>query len=78
MATSMRYQVVVEYDRASRPYTATVAGLPNIVVDAKSERSAVQMARKAIELFVREGTRPSSQTSALESTVRAKIVAVDV
>jgi predicted RNase H-like HicB family nuclease len=78
MAIQMKYQVVVEYDPSSRHFTATVAGIPNIVVDAKSERGAVRLAREAIEVFMRERPNSVPEPGPRETTVRAKIVAVEV
>lgn len=73
----MEYKVVVEYDPETRHYTATVPGLPWLVVDAKSERSAVGMARKAISLSLEEPAREKGppRTDA-PRPLRAKIVSV--
>lgn len=49
MKLAMEFQVVLEWDAGSRHYTATVPGLP-IVVDARSKRAAIRLAREAIEL----------------------------
>ena len=46
----MRYRIVLEYDRETRSYTATVPGLP-IVVDASSEKEAVKLAKEAIAWY---------------------------
>lgn len=63
---------MVEYDPSSRHYTATVAGIPAIVVDAKTERTALRRAAEAIAFYLEEtGAKPSSR-------VRAKLLAVRV
>jgi len=54
----MEYQVVVEYDPSTRHYTASVAGIPSIIVDARSERTVLRLAAEAIALYLEErGTR---------------------
>lgn len=75
-SVAMEYQVVVEYDPATRHYTATVAGIPAIVVDARSERSAVRRAREAISLYLEEGGKVPRGRQA--KPVRAKLVPVRV
>jgi predicted RNase H-like HicB family nuclease len=64
----MRYQVVLEYDPSTRHYTATVPGLPGIIVDAKSEKSALKMAGEAIAWHLEEAVVP----------LRAKVVSINV
>ena len=74
----MRYQVVVEYDPSTRHYTGTVAGIPSIVVDAKSHRGAVRLAKEAIAFSVEElGTRRRGRRSG-SKPVRARLVTVKV
>jgi predicted RNase H-like HicB family nuclease len=67
----MEYQVVLEYDEESRHYTGTVPGLP-IVVDAKSKRETLKLAREAIAIFREESQVPASPN------VRAELVRVKV
>ena len=45
--SGVQWTIVIEYDSESRHYVGTVPGL-DIVVDAKSERSALKLAREAI------------------------------
>lgn len=74
---AMRYQVVVEYDPSTRHYTATVAGIPAIVVDAKSQQGVVRLAKEAIQFYLDEqGKRP--RRSRTHKPVRAKLVTVQV
>lgn len=67
----MEYKVVVEFDPDSGHYTGTVAGLPNIVVDARSQAGAVKLAKEAIRFYFDEEPRESRR-------VHAKIVSVHV
>jgi predicted RNase H-like HicB family nuclease len=64
----MRHQVVVEFDPTTRHYTATVPGIPAIVVDAKSEKTALKWVAEAIALHLAE----------LPAPLQAKVVSVDV
>ncbi len=50
----VEYPVVVEHDPQTGHFTATVPGLPGIVVDAKTERTALKLAREAIALWQSE------------------------
>jgi predicted RNase H-like HicB family nuclease len=68
MQCIVEHPVVIEFDPETGHYTGTVPGIPNIVVDAKSERAAVKLAREAIGIWL-AGHRP---------TVRAKVVSVNV
>jgi predicted RNase H-like HicB family nuclease len=64
----MKHQVVVEFDPTTRHYTATVPGIPAIVVDAKNEKTALKWAAEAIALHLSEMPAP----------LQAKVVSVDV
>lgn len=70
MKLAMEFQVVLEQDADSRHYTATVPGLP-IVVDAKSKRTAIRLAREAIDLYFKT-SGPHAQT------IHAELVKVRV
>ena len=70
----MEYQVVLEYDPATRHYTATVPGIPSIIVDAKSQRGALKLAREAIAFYLEEMDAAGLKAPSL----RAKVVTVDV
>ncbi len=73
----MKYQVVLEFDSDTRHYTGTVVGIPSIVVDAKTERTALRLAKEAIAW--RLETAPDEKVATNESaTVHAKLVTVDV
>lgn len=72
----MRYKVVVEYDPETRHYTATVAGLPGVIADAKTERSAIKLAREGIAFFREEQARVPAAKRA--PPMRAKVVTVNV
>lgn len=75
----MRYSVVVEYDPGTGHFTATVPGLPNIVVDAKTESAALKMARGAIEFDLGEKEASTKGRKLRHAPpLRAKIVSVDV
>jgi predicted RNase H-like HicB family nuclease len=54
----MRHQVVVEFDPATGHYTAAVPGIPAIVVDAKSEKTALKWAAEAIALHLADMPAP--------------------
>lgn len=75
----MRYPVVLEHDPETGHYTATVPGLPSIVVDAKSERVALRRVREAIGMALREGRKASPRGRPRRGLpLRAKIVSVNV
>ena len=66
--TRMHYPVVLELDEATGHYTATVPGLPGIIVDARSEAEAIRLAAEAIVIYRNdEGV-----------SLTAKVVPVDV
>lgn len=64
----MRHSVVLEFDPMTRHYTATVPGLPGIVIDAKSEKTALKWASDAIAMHLADAVAP----------LRAKVVVVNV
>ena len=64
----MQHPVVLEFDAETGHYTATVPGIPAIIVDAKTEKSALKMAAEAIALFRADG----------QPELAAKVVSVDV
>jgi len=68
MHHSMKHPVVVEFDAETGHYTATVPGMPSIVVDAKTEKTALKLAAEAIMLYRSEG----------QAELKAKVVSVDV
>ena len=68
----MKWTIVVEYDPETRHYVATVPGL-DIVADARTEASAIRMARKAIPLHL-EALRGRG----MKPTPRAKVLEVEV
>ena len=65
----MKHQVVLEFDPETGHYTATVPGMPEIIVDAKSEKAALKLVGEAIQIHG-QSSRPSHVT--------AKVVPVDV
>jgi predicted RNase H-like HicB family nuclease len=68
MHPPVKQSVVVEFDSETGHYTATVPGMPGIVVDAKTERTAVKLAVQAIAMYRAEG----------QPALEAKVVSVDV
>lgn len=76
----VEYHVVIEFDPETRHYTATVPGIPSIVVDGRTERGALSMARKAILIFNEEsGTGKRRRGRGRPPTrLRAKVVTVNV
>lgn len=68
------YTIVVEFDPTTGHYTATVPGY-HIVADAKSERTVIRMAAKAIRMYNEESASKSQQ---LAPPLRAKLVSVDI
>lgn len=59
--------VLLEFDPATRHYTATVPGMPGIVADARTEKTALKMAAEAIAAH-RAAGRP---------VLQARLVRVD-
>ena len=75
----MKYRIVLEYDPATRHYTATVPGLPGLILDAKSEKEAVKLAREGIALYLEElSAVPRQGSRGPSEPLRAKILTVDV
>jgi predicted RNase H-like HicB family nuclease len=72
----MEYDVILEYDPGTRHYTATVAGIPEIIVDAKRQTSAVKLAREAIQMYLDDAHIAAASRTAKPS--HAKVVAVEV
>lgn len=68
MTQSMQHPVVLEFDPASGHYTATVPGMPGIVVDAKTEKTALRLVAEAIASYRDEH----------DVTIQAKVVSVEV
>ena len=54
MVPIVAWNVIVEHDPETGAFTATVAGLPDIVVDARSEAEAVSLAQEAIRFYLDE------------------------
>lgn len=75
----MRYRVVLEYDSETGHYTATVPGLPGLMVDAKSEKEALRLAKEGIVFYLEEHSVSSRAGMKRPArTVQAKVVTVDV
>ena len=51
MTQSMQRPVVLEFDADTGHYTATVPGIPGIVVDAKTEKTALKLVAEAIAMY---------------------------
>jgi len=73
----MKYRVVLEHDPESGHFVATVPGLPGLFVDAKSEKTALKMAREGIAFHLEELAKDLDRKHAAKP-VPAKIVTVDV
>lgn len=54
MVHPMPWNVVIEHDPETGAVTATVAGLPDIIVDARSDAEALSMAQEAIRFYLEE------------------------
>ena len=78
MFAVMRYQIVLEHDRETGHYAATVPGLP-FFVDAESEREARELVKGAISFYLDEisSERPEKASRPVSSSP-VKIVTVDV
>lgn len=74
----MRFTVVLEHDSETGHFTATVPGMPGIVVDAKSERSALKLVREAIEMAMKEREADPKRGARPAASLRAKVLSVDV
>lgn len=51
MSHVMQHPVVLEFDPDTGHYTATVPGMPGIVVDAKTEKTALKLVAEAIAMY---------------------------
>jgi predicted RNase H-like HicB family nuclease len=74
----MKYQVVLEHDPETGHHTATVAGLPGLFVDAKSEEEALSLAREAIAFYLDEVRALASAPRKSIPPLPSKIVTVDL
>jgi predicted RNase H-like HicB family nuclease len=76
----MKYDVVLEYDSDTGHVTATVPGIAAIVVDAKSERTALKRVQEAIAFYLEEtaGEPGSRSRRPATASVTAKVVSVSV
>jgi len=72
----MPWNVIIEHDPETGAYTATVAGLPDIIVDARSEGEALSMAEEAIRFYLEEARATGISVPAHSPDTR--IVPVDV
>jgi predicted RNase H-like HicB family nuclease len=68
MSHMMQHPVVLEFDPGTGHYAATVPGMPGIVVDAKTEKTALKLAAQAIAMYRAEQGH----------NLQAKVVSVDV
>jgi predicted RNase H-like HicB family nuclease len=68
MPHAMQHPVVLEFDADAGHYTATVPGMPGIVVDAKTEKTALKLVAEAIAMYRKEHG----------VTISAKVVSVEV
>ena len=68
MHPPVKHPVVLEYDPGTGHYTATVPGMPGIVVDARTEKTALRLVAQAIAMHRRDSA----------PTLQAKVVSVDV
>ena len=66
----MEFQAVLEEDPETRSFTATVPVLPEIVVDPKSEREALDLVREAIQFTLNE--RAKGQRAPPPSGIHAR------
>lgn len=68
----VKWNIVIEHDPETGHYVGTVPGL-DIVVDARSERTAVRLAREAIPLHLealrRRGVSPAPTAKVLQVEV---------
>ncbi|MEE9237869.1 MAG: type II toxin-antitoxin system HicB family antitoxin [Thermoplasmata archaeon] len=75
----MQYQVVLEHDPETKHYTATVAGLPGLFVDAETEEEALRLVTEAIGFYLEElktSSRPGAEGP--HKPLPSKVVTVDV
>ena len=71
--------MVLEHDPETGHFTGTVPGIPAIVVDAKTEKTALKRARDAIVWFLEEAaTTKRARRGRASKPVRAKIATVQV
>ena len=78
LLTSVKYRIVIEYDPDTRHYTATVPGLPGLVVDAKSEREVMKLAKEGIRFYLEESTTEEPRLPRRPKPLPAKVVTVDL
>ena len=72
----MKFQVLVEYDRETKSWSASVAGLP-VFVDADSEREAIRLATEGIHFHLEE-TKARQRSPQSLRPGKAKLVTVEV
>lgn len=69
----VKYDLFLEHDPQTGHFTATVAGLPGIIVDAKTQASAIKMAKEAIQFHLDESNAPPPSRP-----IDGKVVSVEV
>jgi predicted RNase H-like HicB family nuclease len=72
----MPWNVILEHDPETDAYTATVAGLDDIVVDASSEQEALTMAQEAIRFYLEEAKTNGIHVPT--ASPEARVVPVDI
>lgn len=72
----MPWNVFLEHDPETGSYTATVAGLPDIVVDADSDQEALTMAQEAIRFYLDEAKTTGIHVPT--ASPDARVVPVDI
>lgn len=75
MEPHMEWQAILEDDPETGHVTATVAGIPQIIVDVSSEAEALQMVHDALEFYLEE--LDASGQPRPTFTGKAKVVPVD-
>lgn len=74
----MEFQVVLEEDPETGSFTATVPALPEIVVDARTEKEALKLVREAIVFTLEERAKDERAIPAHPEHAYARIVVVEV
>jgi predicted RNase H-like HicB family nuclease len=72
----VKFKVVIEYDRETNSFLATVPGFP-IIVDANSEREAIQWAKKGLRMHF-EQTEIHRRLARAGRRHKGKVVTVEL
>lgn len=76
MEPRMPWQAIIEDDPDTGHFTATIAGVPQVIADARTEAEALRLVREALAFYLEDVRQSGEPLPAFTGT--AKVVPVDV